>query len=98
MRSAIASVVGAKVRLKATIGGKSFWQLREIQTGCGQNQNPLEADFGLVMLPTWTLAASNGRQGLFKHLNTDQRRSAADVHRDGEPGLQRTGASPRRDQ
>lgn len=42
------SAIGAKVRLKATIGGKQVTQLREIsaQTGyCGQNQ--LAAHFGL---------------------------------------------------
>ena len=29
------SAIGAKVRVKATIGGKTFWQLREINTGDG---------------------------------------------------------------
>ena len=41
------SVIGAKVRLKATIGGNTFWQLREITVGNGFNQSPLEAHFGL---------------------------------------------------
>jgi hypothetical protein len=41
------SAIGAKVRVKATIGGKQFWQLREISTGNGWNQNALEAHFGL---------------------------------------------------
>jgi ASPIC and UnbV/FG-GAP-like repeat/Immunoglobulin domain len=41
------SAMGAKVRVKATIGGKTFWQLREINTGNGFNQSPLEAHFGL---------------------------------------------------
>ncbi len=36
-----------KVRVKATIGGKSFWQLREINTGDGWSNPPLEAHFGL---------------------------------------------------
>jgi hypothetical protein len=42
------SAVGAKVRVKATIGGQAVWQLREIatQTGaCGQSQ--LAAHFGV---------------------------------------------------
>jgi hypothetical protein len=41
------SAIGAKVRVKATIGGKTFWQLREINTGDGWAGNPLEAHFGL---------------------------------------------------
>jgi enediyne biosynthesis protein E4 len=41
------SAIGAKVRVKATIGGKTFWQLREINTGNGWNQGALEAHFGL---------------------------------------------------
>lgn len=41
------SAIGAKVRVKATIGGKTFWQLREINTGDGWGGVPLEAHFGL---------------------------------------------------
>jgi hypothetical protein len=41
------SAIGAKVRVKATINGKSFWQLREINTGSGLSQSALEAHFGL---------------------------------------------------
>jgi hypothetical protein len=41
------SAIGAKVRLKATINRKTFWQLREINTGDGWSQNALEAHFGL---------------------------------------------------
>ena len=41
------SGVGAKVRVKATIRGQTFWQLREINTGNGFNFSPLEAHFGL---------------------------------------------------
>jgi hypothetical protein len=42
------SAIGAKVRVHATIGGKTFWQLREINTGSGWgNNNPLVAQFGL---------------------------------------------------
>jgi hypothetical protein len=39
------SAIGAKVRIKATIGGKTVWQLREISSG-GEGQNLL-AHFGL---------------------------------------------------
>jgi len=41
------SAIGAKVRVKAVIGGKSFWQMREINSGAGFGQNPLESHFGL---------------------------------------------------
>ena len=41
------SAIGAKVRVKATVGGRTFWQLREINTGNGWNQSALEAHFGL---------------------------------------------------
>jgi hypothetical protein len=39
---------GAKVRIKATIGGREMWQLREISRGTGVGgQNDLRAQFGL---------------------------------------------------
>ena len=41
------SAIGAKVRAHATIGGKTFWQLREISNGGGWNIQPLTAHFGL---------------------------------------------------
>jgi sugar lactone lactonase YvrE len=42
------SAIGAKVRLKATVGGKTFWQMREISGGSGYlSQNALDASFGL---------------------------------------------------
>lgn len=41
------SAIGAKVRVRATIGGKTFWQLREITTGGGWDIVPLVAHFGL---------------------------------------------------
>ena len=46
------SAIGAKVRLKATINGKSHWQLREIsaQTGFAA-QNSLNVEFGLGDAP-----------------------------------------------
>jgi len=40
--------IGAKVRVKATINGKSYWQMRQITTSSGYNsQNSLLAEFGL---------------------------------------------------
>jgi enediyne biosynthesis protein E4 len=42
------SAIGAKVRVKATIGRKTFWQMREVSCGDGfASGNPLEAHFGL---------------------------------------------------
>jgi ASPIC/UnbV protein/VCBS repeat protein len=41
------SGIGAKVRVQATIGGKTFWQMREINNGGGWNIQPLVAHFGL---------------------------------------------------
>ena len=42
------SAIGAKVRLRATIGGKTFWQLREVSGGAGYcSQNDLRVHFGL---------------------------------------------------
>jgi hypothetical protein len=41
------SAIGAKVRLHATIDGKTFWQLREINGGVGYDSKPLVAHFGL---------------------------------------------------
>jgi hypothetical protein len=42
------SAIGAKVRLRATIWGKTMWQMREIATGDGfSGQNDLRAHFGL---------------------------------------------------
>ena len=42
------SAIGAKVRVLASIGGESFWQMREISGGSGWcSQNDLRVHFGL---------------------------------------------------
>ena len=42
------SAIGAKVRVKATIGGNAIWQLRELSGGGNYgSQNDLRANFGL---------------------------------------------------
>src|SRR5438552_18836701 len=41
------SAIGAKVRAQATTGGRTFWQLREINGGGVYNSMPLVAHFGL---------------------------------------------------
>jgi hypothetical protein len=42
------AAIGAKVRVKATVGGKVIWQLRELSGGSNYgSQNDLRANFGL---------------------------------------------------
>jgi hypothetical protein len=41
------SAIGAKIRVRATIAGKSIWQMREISGARGYNTAPLVAHFGL---------------------------------------------------
>jgi hypothetical protein len=41
------SAIGAKVRVKATIRGKTYWQMRHISNGDGLGCNSLNAHFGL---------------------------------------------------
>lgn len=41
------SGIGAKVRLKADIGGREMWQLREVASGGGYGQASLDVHFGL---------------------------------------------------
>ena len=40
------AAIGAKIRVQATIGGRSFWQMRELNAG-GGCARPLVAHFGL---------------------------------------------------
>jgi hypothetical protein len=41
------SGIGAKIRVHAKIGGKTFWQMREVSSGGGRWIQPLVAHFGL---------------------------------------------------
>ena len=41
------SAIGTKVRVRATIQGKTYWQMREISNGDGWSGNSLDACFGL---------------------------------------------------
>lgn len=41
------SAIGTKVRVRAAVGGRTFWQLREINSFNGWVGTPLEAHFGL---------------------------------------------------
>jgi hypothetical protein len=54
------SAIGAKVRVQATIFGKTYWQMREVGTG-NIAQNDLRPHFGLGdALPAPPPSASNG--------------------------------------
>jgi hypothetical protein len=69
------SAIGAKVRAKATIGGKTFWQLREINTGPGWNGSPLEAHIGLgdaTIVQTLRIEWPSGTVQEFHDLTTKQ--------------------------
>jgi hypothetical protein len=41
------SAIGTKVRVQATIQGRTYWQMREISNGDGMSGNSLDACFGL---------------------------------------------------
>ncbi|MHC1763230.1 MAG: FG-GAP-like repeat-containing protein [Verrucomicrobiia bacterium] len=41
------AAIGAKVRVRATIGGQPMWQMREVNTGSGFGGNDLNPHFGL---------------------------------------------------
>jgi len=45
------SGIGAKVRVKAVVGGNDLWQLREVSGGATLGQNSLDAHFGLGGAP-----------------------------------------------
>lgn len=70
------AAIGAKVRLKATIGGKIVWQMREISTQSGYNcQNSLRVHFGLgdatkidSLIIDWPL----GMQEKFSNVTVDK--------------------------
>ena len=46
-RASNRSAIGTKVRVRATIQGKTYWQMREISNGDGWSGNSLDACFGL---------------------------------------------------
>jgi len=64
------SAVGAKVRVLATIGNKSIWQLREISAGGGYcSQNDLRAHFGLGDAPSTERVRIEWPSGIVQELN-----------------------------
>ena len=70
------SAIGTKVRIKATIYGKTFWQYRDISAqNTFQGQSDLRAHFGLgdaakidSVMVDWSL----GRHEVFTNLNANQ--------------------------
>jgi len=60
------SAIGAKVRLKATIGGRTFWQLRETNTGNGFTSGRSRPTSVWVTQPISTLYESSGHRALCK--------------------------------
>ena len=74
------SGIGAKVRAHATIGGKSFWQLREIGNGGGYNCQPLVAHIGLgdaanvdTLRIKWPSGVSQTLTNVCRQANPDRR-------------------------
>ena len=80
------SAIGAKVRAKATIGGKTFWQLREISNGDGVGNGTLTAHFGLgdaAIIETLRIEWPSGIVQEFRNVATKQalaiQESAVDI-------------------
>jgi enediyne biosynthesis protein E4 len=76
------SAVGAKVRARATTGGKEFWQLREISGGSGYySQNGLRAHFGLgdaAQVDTLRIEWPSGIVQVLKDVTPNQRGMKSD--------------------
>ena len=69
------SAIGAKVRAKATIGGKTFWQLREISNGDGRSNGNLTGHFGLgdaTIIDTLRIEWPSGIVQEFRNVATNQ--------------------------
>lgn len=69
------SAIGAKVRVKATIGGKTFWQLREISTVGGFGKQDLRPHFSLsdaTLAETIRIEWPSGTVQEFKNVSAKQ--------------------------
>ncbi len=63
------AAIGAKVRIKATINGSSFWQLREVPAQTGYNSQNLTLHFGLgdaVIVDSVKVEWPSGTDDLFE--------------------------------
>jgi len=97
------SAMGAKVRVKATIGGRTFWQMREISGGSNfGSQNDLRPSFGLgdatnidLIRIEWPSGAvqtmTNVTTKQFLTVTESPRLSASDSRPDGSFGFEFTG-------
>lgn len=67
------SAIGAKIRVKATIGGQSLWQIREIlDHNSFQSQNDLRQHFGLDQATTIDSVEVRWPSGLVQQFGTQQ--------------------------
>lgn len=82
------AAIGTKVRVKATIDGKSVWQLREISAQSGYNgQNSLVAHFGLkeaMKVDSVVIEWTSGKRQVVKNVKPNQQLSLM------EPGATRS--------
>jgi enediyne biosynthesis protein E4 len=81
------SAVGAKIRVKTTIRGRSMSQMREISTGIGFCGNPLEAHFGLGDATNIDLVRIEWPSGIVQKLtNVVPRQTLTVVEHQPNPG------------
>lgn len=71
------AAIGAKVRVKATIGGNTVWQLREISGGSGWGAKVVSSRISASAMPrTSTPSASSGRPASCRRCTTWRRNSS----------------------
>ncbi|UCE18936.1 MAG: VCBS repeat-containing protein [Gemmatimonadota bacterium] len=70
------SAIGAKVRVKATLGGSPVWQMRELRSQTGAHaQSPLETHFGLgdaTIIDSIRIEWPSGMVDILTDVNVDQ--------------------------
>jgi hypothetical protein len=84
------SAIGAKVRLHATVNGKTFWQMREVSGGDGiRGQNSLDVHFGLGNATNADLVRIEWPSGTVQELtNVAAQQFRTVTEPGGEPRLQ----------
>jgi len=82
------SAIGAKVRVHATVNGRSIWQMREISGGDGlTGQNSLHVHVGSAMRLPQTSCASSGLPAPCSSWTTSPRQFLTVTEPGGEPRL-----------
>lgn len=70
-----ASAIGVKVRVKASIGGRPVWQMREISAQTGRySQNSLNAEFGLgdaALIDSIRIEWTSGKNQILTNIDVD---------------------------